>query len=158
MIKLNLLPDSAGYAFQDGQDVIATALDGGSSFYYRDKFGSTAQVTVQWSLDPSDYAYFRLFYNTLVDKGALPFLCDLILDNPTTDEYICHFVPGTVQLTSQQGLNYVVGATLEVEPLEDDTDTELTPELMAQLYASGGADILLAFDHLVNVTGPTIGE
>jgi hypothetical protein len=129
--KLALLPDTSGYSVQDGQDVIAIELDGGAGRYIRDKFGSTSRVAVSWTLLPYQHEYLRAFYNTVTQKGSLPFLCDLILDDPTPIEHVCRIVPGTMSLGQQEGYAYTSSATFEVEPITPDEELD---EALVELF------------------------
>lgn len=117
MQKLNLLPDRSGYSVQDGEEVISVKLDGGLSKYRRDVLNSSSSLTVQFTLTASGYRYLRDFYRVITEKGALPFLIDLIIDEAELTEHTAYFVPGTMKLQSQSGLQYVVSTQLEVQPL-----------------------------------------
>lgn len=154
--KLLLRPDSQGYSVQDGEDVIAIELDGGAGRYIRDKWGSTSRVAVTWTLLPAQHQYLRAFYNTTIAKGSLPFLCDLILDDPSPIEHVCRIVPKTMSLGNQQGFAYISSCTFEVEPIAADGETD---EALVMLYGEYGEDaysILNLLEKLVNVDLPGI--
>lgn len=154
MEKLQLRPDTQGYSVQDGEDVIAIELDGGAGRYIRDKWGSTSRVSVTWTLLPAQHQYLRAFYNTTIQKGALPFLCDLILDDPTPVEHVCRIVPKTMTLGSQQGFAYISSCTLEVEPIAIDSELDETLVMLYGEYGDGAYDILNLLEKLVNVDLP----
>lgn len=154
--KLQLRPDTSGYSVQDGADVIAVQLDGGSGRYIRDKWGSTSAVTVTWTLLPAQHQYLRAFYNTTIQKGALPFLCDLILDDPEPIEHVCRIVPGTMTLGSQQGYAYISSCTFEVEPITADADTDAALVMLYEEYGEGYADIINLLAELVNEDLPEV--
>lgn len=147
--KLQLRPDTQGYAVQDGMDAIFIELDGGAGRYIRDKWGSTSRVPASWTLFPAQYQYLRAFYNTTIQKGSLPFLCDLILDDPSPVEHVCRIVPGSMNLGSQQGLAYISSCQLEVEPNPIDEDFD---ESLVAIYDAYGEDayrVLNLFEQLV---------
>ena len=155
--KLQIRPDTSGYSVQDGEDVIAIELDGGAARYIRDKWGSTSKVAVSWTLLPVQYSYLRAFYNTTIQKGALPFLCDLILDDPQPVEHVCRIVPGTMSLGSQQGYAYISSCTFEVEPILADTETDETLVMLYEEYGDGYPDVLNLLAELVNEDLPEVG-
>lgn len=162
LTKFVYIPDSSGYSVQDAAaDVIAIQLDGGASRYRRDRIGSNSNVSVRWTFDPEEYRYFRAFYRFLTEKGAKPFLIDLVLDTQFPEEHVAHFVPGSVRLQEQRGHAYFVTAELEVEPtLFEDEEAEL---MMATLFSIYGDNYATAFpimenqlDDIVNVQLPGV--
>lgn len=148
--KLSLRPDSAGYSATDGTEVIFAELDGGAGRYTRDKWGATSSVDVTWTLLPIQHQYLRAFYNTTIAKGSLPFLCDLILDNPEPAEHVCRIVPGSMKLGSQQGWAYVSSAQFEVEPVTADADADAALVMLYEEYGDGAYYILNLLAELVN--------
>jgi len=155
--KFKLAPDNSSYSVTDGKEVIGVSLDGGAGRYRRDILGASSAVSVQWVCDRDEYRYLRTFYSALVDKGATPFLIDLILDNPLPVEHKAYFVPGSMVLTGQKGLSYYVSAQLEVEPVGV-TDDDIT---FAALYGEFGSNYETefpafedVFDNLMNVQIP----
>lgn len=150
MYKMQLAPDADGYNSTDGDEVIQVKLDGGQARYRQDKLGATKTVQVKWTLNPSQYEYWRAFYVTATKKGALPFLCDLVSeDGLGPAEHTCNFVPGSVVLPTQQGLTYIQQATLEVVPLPRDEVADII--LVATYPGTGFFD---ALEHFVNVVMP----
>lgn len=160
LLKFAYIPDASGYTVEDAAaDVIAIQLDGGASRYRRDRIGSYSMVNVRWTLDPEEYRYFRSFYRFAVEKGAKPFLVDLVLDTQFPQEHEAHFVPGSVRLQEQKGHAYFVSAQLEVKPtVFEDEGAELA---MAVLFSAFGSDYTTAFplfedqlDVLMNIEIP----
>lgn len=154
--KLALRPDAQGYSVQDGEEVIAIELDGGAMRYSRDKWGSTSRVSATWTLLPVEYQYLRAFYNTTIQKGSLPFLCDLILDDPSPVEHVCRIVPKTMNLGAQQGLMYISSCTLEVEPNSIDTKADESIVMLYEEYRDDAWSILNLLAELVNEDLPSI--
>jgi hypothetical protein len=111
-------PDQTSYVATDGNDVISTKLMGGASRYRRDLIGSTAKVTVGWTVGPTQFKYIRAFYNAVAVKGSLPFSIGLLLDEPEITIHKAYFVPGSMSHSSPRGLTYNVSAELEVYPAE----------------------------------------
>lgn len=147
-------PDQSGYSVTDGNEVIAVKLDGGASRYRRDVLGATSTVTVQWSVDPDVYRYLRAFYKTATANGSTPFLIDLLLDEPSLTEHKAYFVPGSMRLQSQKGLEYIVAAQLEVTPDLPDTAYDEGIVLMFEEYGNGTPVFINELEHLVNVQIP----
>lgn len=117
MRKMAIPPDKAGYSISDPNSLIATAVASGANRYRRDMFGANATVNVQWTCDPAEYQYIKLFFRTALDEGALPFLIDMVLDHaPELTEHEAHFVPNSLKLSSHSGWTYVVTAQLDVKP------------------------------------------
>lgn len=157
LYTLTIPPDQSSYTVIDGLETLSVKLDGGASKYRRDVLNATSFVTVQWSLNPDDYKYIRAFYNTATASGSVPFLIDLLLDFPELTQHQAYFIPGTMKLQSQAGLQYVVVAQLEVKPIpaneEDDLVLIMNKEL-DYLYGNDSEEILNLLDELVNVDLP----
>lgn len=149
--KFMIPPDSGSYTeVEPSDEVLFTALQGGVGRYRLDKVNASRTVTVQWTFDPPDYQYFRAFFATATQRGALPFLLDLLSeDGDGTVESTCNFVPGSVTLTSTEGQMYVQAATLEVKQIPRDPDADNLIILL-----NGGGDMIDALYTLVNVTAP----
>jgi hypothetical protein len=152
MYKLLLLPDADGYSSADGDEVLSVKLDGGAARYRRDKIGATKTVQVKWTLNPTQYAYWRAFYVTGTGKGSLPFLCDLVSeDGEGPVEHTCNFVPGSVSLPTQVGLMYVQQATLEVVPITHSTEADIA---IINLFPEAPSAVFAELEYLVNVAAP----
>lgn len=153
MWTLTLAPDADGYNSTDGEETIHVKLDGGQSRFRRDKIGSTKTVQVKWTLNPAQYEYWRTFYVSGTQKGALPFLCPLVSEDGNGPElHVCNFMPGSVSLPTQQGLTYVQQATLEVIPLPRDEAADLIE--LAMYEFADQEEVFYGLYHLVNVTFP----
>lgn len=155
MYKLQLRPDADGYNSVDGESVLRVQLDGGAGRYRTDKIGATKTVTATWTMHPTQYQYWRAFYETGTKRGALPFLCDLVSDDGTGPaEHVCNFIPGSVSLPTQKGFTYVQQATLEVKPLPRDKNADLA---LINIWEAAGPEPELwlnELEKLVNVTMP----
>lgn len=119
MNKLILRPDRSGYSASIGGDVLSVRLAGGFGRYRRDFCKSTSTISCTWRLTSSRYKYFRSFYTSKINKGASPFLIDLILDDPEPLEYTAYIVPDTLQVTNPEFNIYEVSCELEVQPIDD---------------------------------------
>lgn len=152
--KLIIPPDRNSYNFLDGEEVLSVALDGGASKFRSDVLNSNIRVSVQWTLNPTSYNYFRAFYNTIIAKGALPFLIDLYIDNPfELTEHEAHFVPGTFGLRSQSGQAFVIAATLEIKPIAM-TQENIDAGLLFGLFGEEYIYYNNLFDNIINVQIP----
>lgn len=132
MIKCKVSPDQTNYAIKEGKDTIMTELAGGRARYRRDLVGSSVEIEVQWTLNPTEYQYLRAFYNYL-NKGADAFVIDLLYETATMREYIAQFKPGTWKLSGVKGQAFTVRSTLEVMPNDEGLDyadivSNFTPE------------------------------
>ena len=154
LYKMIIPPDQNSYSFNDGIEVLSASLDGGASRFRKDILNANLKLNVQWTLDRTGYNFIRVFYKTMLQSGSLPFLMDLYVDDPfTLSEHECHFMPGTIGLKSQAGESFIVGATIEVKPI-DQSQTNID---VASLYALFGDQYNFyndAFDTLINVTIP----
>lgn len=155
MHKLQLTPDASGYNSAEGESVIRSELDGGAGRYRLDKIGASKTVSARWTMTPMEYQYWRAFYATATQYGALPFLCDLVSEDGCGPiEHVCHFIPGSVSLPTQQGLTYVQQATLEVKPLPRDEAAD-TGLIIVWENAGGNPELWLnSLEKLVNYTMP----
>ena len=130
---LLLRPDSDGYGSSDGAEWVRSELDGGVGRYRRDKIGASKMVSCRWTLNPSQYQYWRSFYRLV---GGDRFLCDLVGESGLGPiQHECHFMPGSVSLASQQGLTYIQQAQLEVKPIIIPAEFD---EAVLVLYATTG--------------------
>lgn len=153
--KLILPPDPDGYSFLDGLETLSAQLDGGASRYRSDILNANIRLNVQWTLTPTTYNYIRAFYKVVTQRGALPFLVDLYIDNPfELTEHEAHFVPGTFGLKMQRGQAFVVGATLEVKPLPDN-QTNIDAGLLYGLFGEEYNQFNDILDNLINVEIPS---
>lgn len=116
MRKLKMEPDAAGYSVAISDGLLSVRLEGGASRVRRDIIGNTNAVNVQWTCDEDEYMYLRVFHRSVTMWNAETFLIDLCIESNALEEYKATFVPDSFQLTSQQGLMYVVSAQLEAEP------------------------------------------
>lgn len=123
---LEILPQAAGYSVAHGNTVVAVELDGGAPRYRSDKLGKTAKINVTWILAPAAYSYFMAFFRTAIANGALPFEIDLIIDSAAVATYTARFEPGSLRLSSQEGLMYQVDATLDATPAAVNTSADET--------------------------------
>lgn len=154
MMKFTIPPDNSAYSVTDGKEVVATKLDGGAARYRRDIIGATSTVNVSWILGRDEYKYLRSFYRGVTGKGATPFLIDLILDDFELTEHKVYFIPGSMQLTGQEGLTYWASAQLEVCPNEDPDNGDF-----AYIYGAMGSNWQKYEDKLniiVNINWPQV--
>lgn len=148
-----LRPDKASYTQTPGNDVDSVKLDGGSSWYRLDSLGSARTVNVQWTCDADEYKYLMLFHKAGTTSGSLPFMVELLLDNPDLTMHEAHFVPDTFGLKSHTGLTYVVGATLEVIP-EDTTADDIRFVDVYGRFGPNWRNKANRFDKFINVDLP----
>jgi hypothetical protein len=126
MEKLMLTPIASGYAATPGNEVASVTLDGGASRSRRIQLGAHSIVNVSWVTGEDGYRYLTAFFNTITGKGALPFLMDLLLDNPSLTTHICKFVPNTFKpISSVTARRFTASAQLEVKPLAINTASDL---------------------------------
>jgi hypothetical protein len=153
--KFIIPPNQQGYGFEDGAETVATALAGGSARYARDILGAAYKMTVQWTLNAEEYKYARAFYRSVTISGSLPFLIDLYTDlGNQLLEHQCHFVPASFSLKSQQGLSFIVAATLEVIPL-DPSSTDADHVYLINEFGFGNyADFIDELNTTINTDIP----
>lgn len=158
--KLLYPPDQESYSVTDGTTVVATALDGGSSRYRADLLDAAAIVTVQWTLGPADFQFFKAFFRTALANGALPFLIDLYMDNAELTEHEVHIVPGTFKLASQQGNTFIITCNLEAIPNNTDATLNYYIILLTSIYGPNVTTALNLFQQIANfdLTGITTGN
>jgi hypothetical protein len=155
MRKLILVPEASGYTSTDGQSSIRIALAGGAGRNRLDKIGASKTVNASWSMNQSEYQYWRSFYRTVTKEGALPFTCDLLSEDGTgVKEHVCSFIPGTVTMPNQIGLNYVQQAQLEVTPLPINEDSDNAVVLIFEITNGDANGWYAALEKLATVTIP----
>ena len=114
---LSLIPDKTGYSATPAPGTVVVILDSPAARYREQRPGSPHRVTVQWALNPNDYAYLRLFYRRITEGGSLPFYVTLAVESHETSQHLARFVPGSLRLTGLRGLEHTCTAELEAVPL-----------------------------------------
>lgn len=151
-------PDNSSYSVADGKSVVATQLDGGAMRYRRAMIGATSTVACTWIVGPEGYKYIRAFFLAISRSGSLPFAIDLLLDQPELTEHKAYFIPDTMTLANQKGLQYTVTAKLEVYPIENDMEADA---IFVSLFSEFGPNYVELFpkvedefDTLMNISIP----
>lgn len=155
MRKLLLRPNSSGYAATAGNEIVSAQVAGGASRSRRDFIGAPSIINVAWMLDEGGFEYLGAFFRTATANGALPFLCDLLLDKPALAEYNCKFVPGSFKpIASTAAFTFNAAAQFEVQPLP--IDEELDNNILDLWEQAGGGAFDLAgrIAHTANVVLP----
>lgn len=119
MPVLALPPDSQGFSDQPNDGIVEIQLDGGAPRQRADKLGNLDVVSVRWSVGPNGYNYLRAFYRSVMQppNGPAPFILKMPIDKAdANEEHQCMFQANSFKLASQQGLQWVVQATLYVLP------------------------------------------
>lgn len=149
MDKLKLRPVSSGYNATPNADVVATQTGGGFSRSRRDTFGGVATINVSWTLDEAKFTYLCAFYFTALANGTLPFLCDLLFDEPRLVEYQCKFVPGTFKpVANVIAMIFTASAQLELKPKPRDTVFDLS--YVAYFNAYEGTNFAVRVSDIAN--------
>jgi hypothetical protein len=157
LTKLVIPPNQSGYTVTDGKETLAANLDGGAGRYRRDILNANSLVSVQWTLNQSEYRYIRAFYNGTTVSGSEPFLIDLILDQAELTEHEAYFVPDSMTLTQVVATqSYMVSAQLEVKPDTQDIDGDAALVMLYNEYGSFEAadEVLNQLEILTNVDLP----
>lgn len=122
--KLPFIPEKSSYIYNVNRDVVSVELDGGLPRKRRDIAGSASRVECTWFLLPHQYQYFMALYRFELKRGALPFLVDLLIEQPYLEEMKASFVADSLSM-KQIGLSFEVSAELEVVPVSDDDFDEI---------------------------------
>lgn len=131
MIELPLLKTPAssdGFKVPLAGDIVSAKLDGPETLQAAGYAGGARVAEVQWELDAPGYHYLQAFWRKKTERGALPFLIDLISNESLPTRHLGTFVPGSLKLVKVDGLKYSVAAQVEisrnvdmaVEDVEDD--------------------------------------
>jgi hypothetical protein len=148
--KLLLEAAQAGYSNSPNATFKQAALGGGRSRFRLDLIGAPATVSVQWVCNPVQAQYLLAFIRSATATGPLPFLVDLILDDPMPAEYQAQLLPGTFGLGGTQGLSYTYRAQLEVVPMPPNPDADQSYLAIYSGYGDEGPDVLNLLSVLVN--------
>jgi hypothetical protein len=147
MNRLMLAPLQAGYSVQLGNDVISQRLEGGASRHERATIGSSHTVNLQWACPLGDYQYLMAFYRIWQRNPSQAFVMRLVIDAHVAQDYQCHFVPESIQLTSKSGAIHYVSAQVEAKALIPD---DLFDEAIVTTWNAGLEDSLPLLEQLVN--------
>lgn len=152
--KLTQTPDRESYSYSDAAEAGETSFGGGASRARPGTPGSPGRVSVRWTTDRAGYLALLSFFRVTTIAGALPFLIDLIVDEPYLVEAEARFVPGTFVLSGKSGHRYEVGATLEVVPPRRNLAYS---EMVVLLYDGRvTGDLFTELSNFVNVVWPDI--
>lgn len=113
--KFPIPPDSTDYVLQNGEEVIEIEVEGGKARRRRDYLSKPSSLRVFWIFEQAEYQYFKAFFNSSLKKGSLPFLMDLIVDNPYLQEHTVSIKSGSLTMSDPLGLSIRVEAELEVQ-------------------------------------------
>lgn len=116
MVKLNLEPDQEGFGVTFPLDVIVSEFEGGPPRQRRNFIGAYYTVTVQWTLNQTQYNELLTFYRDTANRGVTPFEIDLPIENAVPEEHTALFVNNSFAIISNVGNTVVVTATLSVKP------------------------------------------
>lgn len=116
--KLQFLPEQSGYAVTDPDQVVSIKLEGGASRQRADLVGAVHEVQATWRLNPEQFSAFQRFWIRNLNRGALPFLADLVLDTPFPIQYRCRAQPGSKRTTNVRGRSVEVSMRMEVDQPE----------------------------------------
>ena len=154
MRKLLLRPNSSSYTVEPGNEVVATDVAGGPSRSRRDFIGMPTKVNVAWWLDEDSFMYLNAFFNTVLQKGSLPFLMDLLIDKPYLTEHTCKFSPGSFKpVASTTAFTFTATCVLEVQPLPVNETFDL--EVIDTYETTGGRyDGLSVIARIANIYMP----
>lgn len=122
--KLPFVPEKSSYSYKVNGDVVSVELDGGLPRKRRDIAGSASRIECTWFLLPHQYQYLMAFYRFNLKRGALPFLIDLLLEQPYLEEMKASFVADSLEM-KQIGLSFEVSAELEAVPVSSDDFDEI---------------------------------
>ncbi len=109
-------PSQSGYRVKKPTNFIQVELEGGEARTRRDKIGGTYTVQLQWELETDHYTTVSGFFRDRLQEGTRIFRIPLVIDVPKKVEYRARLLGEVEELTDQEGLLYVVRATLEVIP------------------------------------------
>ncbi len=155
MRKLLLRPNSTGYAANAGDEILSIKVAGGASRSRRDFIGAPATVNVGWMLDEAGFDYLNAFYRTVTQSGALPFLCDLLLERPFLVEHTCKFIPNSFKPIGSTTGSSIFNSSAQFEVLPTITNEDLDMEIVETYEAYEGAfDPIAALAFIVNEVMP----
>lgn len=116
--RLPFVPEQDGYAAEHSTDFVAIKLAGGQSRVRADVLNGTSVVNISFLLDRVDYQEFMNFFITQIERGALPFLVDLLVDFGYPSTYKAQMLPGTFKLNQVRGFSFRISMQVEVEQVE----------------------------------------
>lgn len=151
MNRLMLPPTEAGYTATFGGGVISQKLQGGASRFEVDVLGASHMLSLSWLTDRAGYQYLMAFYRLWQRNPSQHFLARLIIDDHQLQDYECHFMPDTMNLTAIAGLSYSVSAQIEARAKTPDYDFD---QSLVDAWESGMGDGVPELEQLVNVDLP----
>jgi hypothetical protein len=70
--KLNLTPSASGYSVQPLSTADYKDGVGGLPMVHEDSLNLKGRVRLSWTIDVSNYAVFKTFFDTTLKEGTLP--------------------------------------------------------------------------------------
>lgn len=155
-IKLDILPDSNGYSFQEADSVVSAEFEG--LFLRTRKSLSKAPLSgnLQWTVNAEQFDYLCAFNRLATLDNSLPFKIDLILTEAAPEEYLVFANPGSFSLKSVSGNSFVVSMGVQVIKNIPDRDISEVLQMLFELYGEDSEIILSGIAHLVNVKMPEV--
>lgn len=164
---LDFVPEQSGYTVAHPNQVVSIELDGGAPRLRSDILRANSTVGVSWLLDRVEYTLFMKFMRQDTERGALPFLVDLVTDFFQLARHRVTLVPGSLRTSQVTGLTYRVAADLRVEQLDCFTATHRfespnevfffgEPALHFDELFQTGDQVQILGAQLDNGTGPAI--
>ncbi len=117
--RLPFLPEKGGYSYDRGSNLAVADFDGQTlSREATEHDIHIAKAT--WHLTDDEYDYFQAFYHLTLDKGSLPFLLEMIGENPDNTDYVVKFISDSMVMSEPTSNTFIVKASLEIYPNDPD--------------------------------------
>lgn len=151
-----VVPLARGYTFQRGKNVVRTPVAGGIFRTVLDYSLEAVEIKVVFALNNIEKAGFFDWYDSVINHGADSFVIPLETDLDGLQNHQALFKPGTLKISTVDGINWRITCTLIVEttPSQDQVFGGSLWELIEECGSNLGPTLdrlatLVNFDFLV---------
>lgn len=109
------IPLAQGYRFNRGNNIVRTPVAGGIFRTVLDYSLEAVEINVVFAFTNIEKAAFFDWYDSTINHGANSFNIPLETDTDGLQNHQALFKPGTINVTTREGINWRVTCTLVVE-------------------------------------------
>ena len=110
-----VIPLAQGYKFNRGKNIVRTPVAGGIFRTVLDYSLESVEINVIFALTNLEKAAFFDWFDSAINHGANSFNIPLETDTDGLQNHQALFKPGTINVTTREGINWRVTCTLVVE-------------------------------------------
>ena len=141
-------PAKSSYQVSDPYSATVTNIPGGLSSITTDHLSGVYQISATYQMTRAEAYFWGAFYQSTLMEGSIPFVAELILDNPFPMEYVCQIV---AKPSKPKDTGYYREVTLSLEAVADyDDDFNFALVDWMAVYGECSGEMANMFDIFAN--------